>query len=118
MNLTEAENLALTLMQRHRSLTDWQFMFDTAPTRLGLCTYATRTISLSGLFAGAATEPEVRQALLHEIAHALVGPYYTPKYGVPTKTGHSPVWKRMARSIGYVGGRSAVNPYADRVDAS
>ena len=53
---------------------------------------------------GAAEEDVVRQTMLHEIAHALVG----------YEAAHGPVWKRKAAEIGYTGKRTAANPYVEQ----
>ena len=52
--------------------------------------YAERTISLSSLIVPLCTVDQVRDTVLHEIAHALVGPEH----------GHDPVWKKMAVKLG------------------
>ena len=61
----------------------------------------------------------VEQAMLHEIAHALVGPYALTasgdrqvRNGRYVQTRHGAVWKRKAREIGYSGKRTADNPAA------
>lgn len=105
MDLNAATAMAHDLLHRH-GLTDggWRFRFDRATRRLGQCDYTRRTISLSRAITLASNEDEVRQTLLHEVAHALVG----------HATGHGAAWKRMARSIGYTGERCATNPAANR----
>src|SRR5262245_22837551 len=65
--------LAITLMAAH-ALRGWSFQFDNSTTRAGACQYATRVLSLSFAFARQAPAEEIRETLLHEIAHALVGP--------------------------------------------
>lgn len=73
---------------------EWTFAFDNAKRRAGLCDYARRQISVSRYLAAKFDDDEIHQILLHEVAHALAG----------SKAGHGPVWKRVARAIGYVGG--------------
>jgi hypothetical protein len=69
-------------------LSDWRFEIGRAVRRLGVCRYRTRTIGVSAFVLD---QPhELRNTLLHEIAHALVGP----------RQGHGPVWRAMARRIG------------------
>ena len=75
-------------------LDDWTFVFDRAVRRAGKCSYSTRTISLSSPLTRLHDEDEVRETILHEIAHAL-----TPGEG------HSAVWRRMAVRIGSTGER-------------
>lgn len=85
---------ALRLLAHH-GLTDWAFGYDNAVNRFGQTTYRTRKITVSQKTLAARTNAEVEQTLLHEVAHALVGPGY----------GHGQVWLRTARRIGYHGSR-------------
>lgn len=97
-------------LMSHHGLNErgWDFKFDNAAKRLGLCNHSQRTISLSRKFVSAATEAEVEQTLLHEIAHALL-----PARNAHGKTtGHGPEWRRMAYAIGYRGERTSHNPYS------
>lgn len=93
--LVTYRTVALKLIN-HYVGNEWQFAYDRAVRRLGLCNYQKRLISVSRHFAATASEEEFRQIVLHEIAHAIVGP------GV----GHGPLWQKTARSIGYEGGRT------------
>lgn len=72
----------------------WTFAFDHAKRRAGLCNYTNRRISVSRYLAERFDDDEIHQILLHEIAHALAGP----------NAKHGPVWKKIARDLGYVGG--------------
>lgn len=78
----------------------WSFAFDNAKTRAGLCNYTAKRISVSRHIALRSDDDEVHQTLLHEVAHAIVGP----------KAGHGPEWKRVAAELGYVGGRTHDGP--------
>ncbi|MDO4260249.1 MAG: SprT-like domain-containing protein [Actinomycetaceae bacterium] len=89
MNRQAARDLATALILQH-GLNGWTFVFDRARRRAGSCTHSTRTISLSGPLTDIRDEKWVRAVILHEIAHALVGPQH----------GHGPVWKRTAVAIG------------------
>lgn len=71
-------------------LADWSFRFDRAKRRAGACHFSTRTITLSGPLIELYDAPTVRGVVLHEIAHALVGPRHH----------HDAVWKRTARALG------------------
>jgi hypothetical protein len=94
MDLGEAHRLARTLMDRH-GLTDWQLRFDRAKRRAGMCRHHDRTISLSAPLAVLHEEAEVRETVLHEIAHARVG----------AAEGHSDRWRAEALRIGSNGER-------------
>lgn len=74
----------------------WTFGFDHAKRRAGLCNYTARRISVSRYLAARFEDDEIHQILLHEVAHAMAG----------SKAGHGAAWKRIAREIGYVGGRT------------
>ena len=94
MNLHEAKKLAEELILTHK-LYGWRFVFDGAKTRFGLCSYRNRTISLSRYLTLKREESFVRNTILHEIAHALVG----------CGNGHNSVWRNKALSIGCNGQR-------------
>ena len=68
----------------------WRFAFDRAVRRAGACHYHRQRITLSRAFAQTLEEAEIRETLLHEIAHALVGP----------GQGHNARWKATAQAIG------------------
>lgn len=89
MHLDDAEAMALSLMRAH-GLQDWRFAFDRAKTRAGICRYGSRTIGLSRTLTALHTADEVRDTILHEIAHALAG----------LEHGHGPVWRTQALAIG------------------
>jgi predicted SprT family Zn-dependent metalloprotease len=94
MILKDAAALAQQLMYEH-DLSDWHFEFDRAVRRFGFCMYGIRTITLSKKFTLLNSEPEVRNTVLHESAHALVGPNH----------GHDRVWRAKARELGCNGSR-------------
>jgi len=78
----------------HR-LEGWSFQFDHATQRAGCCNYQTRVISLAYAYARSATDEEIDDTLLHEIAHALVGKAH----------GHDQVWQAQAVALGCSGQR-------------
>jgi predicted SprT family Zn-dependent metalloprotease len=80
---------------REHGLTGWTVRLDRAKTRAGVCRFARREIGLSGPLTRLHTPEEVRDTILHEIAHALVGPEH----------GHDAVWRAKAREIGCSGER-------------
>jgi predicted SprT family Zn-dependent metalloprotease len=87
----EIEFLAKTLFEKHElDKQGWVFRFDTSKKRFGCCFYGRKVISLSLDIALLNSEEEIKETLLHEIAHALVGPGY----------GHGEFWKCKAKMIG------------------
>jgi predicted SprT family Zn-dependent metalloprotease len=89
VEILEARRLALGLMRRH-GLTGWRLVFDNAKTRAGICRAVPREIGLSRVLTRLHSETDVRDTILHEIAHALVGPAH----------GHDAVWRAQALAIG------------------
>ena len=98
-SLEEVQRLAERRLAQH--LADgslrarWTFGFDLATTRAGVCRYRERRIDLSVSYCLAATRAEIEDTILHEIAHAIVGPQHN----------HDAVWKAKAREIGCQGER-------------
>ena len=96
MNLDDARNLATTLMMEHGlQAQGWTFKFDNAKRRFGECRHGHKTLSLSQSLVILNDEARVGATMLHEIAHALVGPRH----------GHDAVWKRKAIELGDDGER-------------
>ncbi len=89
MNLYEAAHLARALMREH-ALDNWTFAFDHARRRFGACNYTKRRISLSRPLVLLNGIDEVRDTVLHEIAHALC----------PPDEGHGPRWRATCARIG------------------
>lgn len=94
MMLPEIETLGKQLIHEHENKkalhAGWNFSFDLAPTRAGICRYEEKQISLSVTYCLKASKKEIINTILHEIAHAIVGP----------KHGHDSVWKAVAQQIG------------------
>ena len=89
MNLEDAQSLAEILMTEHK-LAQWSFRFDRARVRFGCCNFTKKYISLSRHLVELNEKSLVYDTILHEIAHALVGP----------KHGHDKFWKLKARELG------------------
>jgi predicted SprT family Zn-dependent metalloprotease len=89
VNLLQAENLALKLLKNY-NLEDWEFKFDFAKRRFGCCSFHRKTISLSRYLTELNPEAVVKNTILHEIAHALVGKTHN----------HDKVWKAQAVELG------------------
>ena len=86
----DARQLAWDLMRRHGlAESGWRFEFDHARRRFGCCNYTRKTISLSKPLTLLNAEPEVRDTLLHEIAHALC-----------PGDGHGARWRATCHRIG------------------
>lgn len=94
MRIADARRMARALMDQH-GLTGWTLVLDNAKTRAGVCRPGRREIGLSRVLTELHTEDEVRDTVLHEIAHALVG----------AEHGHDAVWRAKAVAIGCSGMR-------------
>jgi predicted SprT family Zn-dependent metalloprotease len=99
-----ALDLARALLLEH-GLHDWSAALDRAKTRAGACRFGRRQITLSAALTRLHSEAEVRDTILHEVAHALAGPGH----------GHDEVWRAIALRIGCSGLR-VVPPDAPRVE--
>ena len=82
-------NLARSEMDKN-GLLEWKLDLDHAKVRAGACFFREKKISFSRNFIKNSSHSEVYDTILHEIAHALVGP----------KHGHDVVWKNMAKKLG------------------
>lgn len=83
-----AVELAIALMKKH-GLRNWKLLLGSSKSNHGECDFNTRTIILSRNFVQKSTFWEVRDTILHEIAHALRGNHY-----------HDDKWKAVAESVG------------------
>ena len=89
MELERAYRMGDELLRRH-GLAGWSLVFDNAKRRAGVCQYDVKVIGLSAPLTRLHPAEEVRDTLLHEIAHALTGPEHS----------HDAVWAARARAIG------------------
>lgn len=99
VEVRHAVTMAEELIAEH-GLEGWRVVVDRAKTRAGICREGRREIGLSGPLTVLHDETEVRDTVLHEIAHALVG----------TAHGHDAVWRAAARAIGCSGQRTTSAP--------
>ncbi|MCY4358134.1 MAG: SprT-like domain-containing protein [Gammaproteobacteria bacterium] len=75
----------------HHGLGNWSFKFNNAKN-LGSCRHTGMQIQLSRKHALNGTEEQITDTILHEVAHAIAGPF----------AGHGPVWKDIARQLGAI----------------
>lgn len=94
MNLPDVLSLARSLMEE-ADVGDWDLAFDRARRRAGQTDHARRRITLSRHLMSLYDEDQVRETVLHEIAHARVGPRH----------GHDAVWAAEATRLGATGRR-------------
>jgi predicted SprT family Zn-dependent metalloprotease len=87
--LEATRHLALELFACH-GLHGWSFAYSRGKRTMGWCLYEAKAIKLSIHFVERNSAEEIRDTLLHEIAHALVGPGH----------GHDIFWKRKCLEIG------------------
>ena len=78
-------------MEKHRLFDmGWDYDYDRAKKRLGLCKYGPKLLTFSLPFIDINTIDVMRNTVLHEVSHALAG----------YKAGHGYVWQRKAIEIG------------------
>lgn len=100
MDLDKAAHMARTLMSDYNlDFEGWVFAFDNAKRRCGQCTFSKRRITMSRHYVSLNNEPEVRDTILHEVAHAIAGPGH----------GHDAHWRTIARNVGATPKRCAEN---------
>jgi len=73
----------------------WKVAYDRCKSRLGACDYNRRTLSFSRHLIAGGTPRDMRDTILHEIAHALVG----------RRHAHDTTWRQVALEIGCNGER-------------
>ena len=86
---------AMDLFHRHGlSAAGWTFRIvtkvGTSASTLGMCKHATKTIQVLNAHVQNDSHAAIMDTILHEIAHAIVGP----------GKGHGPVWRAAASRIG------------------
>ena len=85
----EIEQLAKELLYTH-CLEYWAVRFGNARVDLGSCDHRTQTITISRHHIKQHSPEQVRDTILHEIAHAMCRP----------GEGHGENWKAICRAIG------------------
>ena len=88
MDLNEAEQLAKDLIKQYNI--PYSFAWNNSRNYIGRCFYLKKVIELSKPYTELNDEKEIRDTILHEIAHALA----------PKGSGHGPKWKQLALSLG------------------
>lgn len=88
MNETEVIHLGNSLLKEH-NLEDWIIDISKTQSCIGQCFYHEKTIKFSKFFLDN-SEEKIKNIILHEIAHALVGPQH----------GHNRVFKNKCYEIG------------------
>ena len=91
MELNLVKILADKLLDEHGLIEKgWRFSFDRAKRRAGSCKFSKKEITIAKAYAEQQEVMEIKNTILHEIAHALVGPQH----------GHSQIWRKKAKEIG------------------
>jgi predicted SprT family Zn-dependent metalloprotease len=81
------------LMDRHGLMKKgWRLALNDRKTALGTANSATKVIHISRFYLYRATLPTIKEVVMHEIAHALVG----------HAASHGPAWQRVMRTLGRV----------------
>jgi len=89
MQYVEIETLGYDLLREHR-LTDWSLELVNIEPHVGECDFACKTIRIRTYAVHALDGKEAEDTILHEIAHALVGPGHD----------HDEVWQAKAKALG------------------
>ena len=91
MELNVVRMLADKLLDEHGLIEKgWRFSFDRAKRRAGSCKFSKKEITIAKAYAEQQERMEIKNTILHEIAHALVG----------SQHGHSQIWRKKAKEIG------------------
>ena len=97
MNTREAESLVYKYMAKHDLPDEWLFRWQNKKVSLGTCSYHKKEIRLSKWYVELNDQTEVKDTILHEIAHALSYVRHGRK-GI----GHGKLWKDICREIGAI----------------
>jgi hypothetical protein len=90
---TDIRAMANYLMRvyHHESLEGWEFDFCKTVTAVALCRYDDKTIRFSEFFINLITKDNLKEAIVHEIAHVIAGP----------EANHGPEWQDAMKTLGY-----------------
>jgi predicted SprT family Zn-dependent metalloprotease len=95
MHLSLAQEMVENAFEEHGlKAKGWTFSWDRARLRFGACWPRRKRISLSRVLTELNEADQVRDTILHEVAHALV----FERYG--HLRGHGPEWRAMAQQLG------------------
>lgn len=83
------ERLARQLLDQH-GLQDWQFKLCSSKHRVAVCKHGLKRIEYSTHYLAKTSEEKIKDTILHEIAHALVGKGH----------GHDASWRLKCLEIG------------------
>ena len=95
MKLNDALNMMEDLKKKF-NLDDWVVGFNYSKRRFGVCDGKKKRIELAYMLILLNEESDVKNTILHEIAHALVG----------VENHHNHIWKNKAIEIGCSGDRT------------
>lgn len=90
MKLSKAIEMVILLLEKHK-LSHWNIHLDKSKTISGWCNRQQRTIGFSRVWIEHCNQKEVKDTILHEIAHALT-----------KETGHGATWKAKAKELGAI----------------
>ena len=94
MELDDVRKLVNELFTKYK-IKNWNFEFFTKKKSLGMCDFNTKTLYIGLQYCAVNDEKRIRNTLLHEVAHILVG----------LKNGHNFIWRRKCVEIGGDGER-------------
>ena len=97
MDLEKAQGLAIYLMYDHGLPIEWKFRWHNKKRSLGTCSYVKKRIYLAKWYTKLNDVSEVKDTILHEIAHALSYERHGRR-GI----GHGRLWKSICREIGAI----------------
>ena len=89
MKFVETLRLGNALMREH-GLVGWKFDLDSGKQRIGCCHHREKLITYSKHYIPETSMEEIKDTILHEIAHALAGSGH----------GHDYYWKEICKQIG------------------